>query len=149
MRVSEPRPFPMTGWVGPSPRPLSRSAWPAHPPPRGLQLGASSGGERDGGGVDEGCGAAHRGRGAHPCGHPEFDVIPWMLGATLGAMVLVLAVRRRGPAAFVSGSALVYAVFIALSKQSFCNYWWFVLGAICCGIATSVAPVNEPPVEPG
>ena len=73
-------------------------------------------------------------------GHPQFDVVPWMLGGTLLAMVLVLSWGRRGPAAFVSGSAFVYAVFIALSKQSFCNYWWFVLGAICCGIATSAAP---------
>ena len=80
--------------------------------------------------------------------HPEFDVLPWMLAATVAALVSVLAARRRGPAAFVTGSALVYAVFIALSKQSFCNYWWFVLGACCCGIAASAAPASRTPVEP-
>jgi hypothetical protein len=55
----------------------------------------------------------------------------------------VLTHRRRGTAAFVTGSALVYAVFIALSKQSFCNYWWFVLGTICCGIAANAAEATE------
>ncbi len=76
--------------------------------------------------------------------HPEFDVLPWMLGGTVVALALVLARRRSGPAAFASGAAAVYAVFIALSKQSFCNYWWFVLGAICCGIAATAAPEPAP-----
>jgi hypothetical protein len=76
---------------------------------------------------------------------PEFDVLPGMLAGTLAAMVAVLARGRRGPAAFVTGSALVYAVFIALSKQSFCNYWWFVLGTMCCGIAASVVPEAPSP----
>jgi hypothetical protein len=85
-------------------------------------------------------------------GHPEFNVLPLMLAATLAALVAVLAHRRRGPGAFVTGSALVYAVFIALSKQSFCNYWWFVLGAICCGIAANAAErgeVRAPSAGPG
>lgn len=81
--------------------------------------------------------------------HPEFNVLPWMLGGTLTALLAVLGRGRRGPAAFVTGAALVYAVFIALSKQSFCNYWWFVLGAICCGIATSSLPVADAAVESG
>jgi len=81
-------------------------------------------------------------------GHPEFNVLPWMLAGTIAALVAVLARWRRGPAAFVTGSALVYAVFIALSKQSFCNYWWFVLGACCCGIAVSATPAAETPLEP-
>jgi len=77
-----------------------------------------------------------------------FSITPafvyWLAG-TLAALVAVLTSRRRGPAAFVTGSAGVYAVFIALSKQSFCNYWWFVLGAICCGIAASTPPdAGEP-----
>jgi len=66
-------------------------------------------------------------------GRAQFNVLPWMLGATLATPAAVLGQRRRGPTAFVSGSALVYAVFIAFSKQSFCNYWWFVLGASAAG----------------
>jgi uncharacterized membrane protein len=81
--------------------------------------------------------------------HPEFDVLPLMLAATLAALVAVLAHRRRGPAAFVTGSALVYAVFIALSKQSFCNYWWFVLGSACCAIAANAAEPADSRAEPG
>ncbi len=81
--------------------------------------------------------------------HPQFNVLPWMVGGTLVALVAVLARGRSGPTAFVTGSALVYAVFIALSKQSFCNYWWFVLGALCCGIAASATPARPEPVESG
>jgi hypothetical protein len=80
-------------------------------------------------------------------GHPQFNVLPWMLTGTVAALVAVLASGRRGPAAFVGGSALVYAVFIALSKQSFCNYWWFVLGAVSCGIAVSAAPATAASLE--
>ena len=76
-------------------------------------------------------------------GHPPFDVLPWMLVATLIALGLVLFQPRRGPAAFAAGSALVYAVFISLSKQSFCNYWWFVLGALACALAASPVPGAE------
>ena len=69
-------------------------------------------------------------------GHAPFDVLPWMLGATLAALVAVLlrpAARpgRRSPPAV----ALVYGAFFAFSKQSFCNYWWFVLGVLACGLA--------------
>ena len=67
-----------------------------------------------------------------------------MLGGTLATMALVLWKGRRGPLGFVTGSALVYAVFFALTKQSFCNYWWFVLGTICCGIAVSAVSRGEP-----
>jgi hypothetical protein len=66
-----------------------------------------------------------------------FDVVPWMLGATVLALVAVLRRPAASPAAFASAVALVYGVFFAFSKQSFCNYWWFVLGVLCCGLAAA------------
>jgi hypothetical protein len=77
-------------------------------------------------------------------GHPQFNVLPWMLSGTLIALVAVLSRRQSGPAAFATSAALVYAVFIAFSKQSFANYWWFVLGCICCALATRTGEAAAP-----
>ena len=76
--------------------------------------------------------------------HPEFNLLPPMAAGTLAAVALALWKGRRGPAGFATSSAFVYAVFFALTKQSFCNYWWFVLGTICCGIAVSAVSRGEP-----
>ena len=68
-------------------------------------------------------------------GHPPFDVVPWMLGSTAIALLAVLLRAPVGPSGFAAASAFVYGAFFAFSKQSFCNYWWFVLGMIACGLA--------------
>jgi len=51
--------------------------------------------------------------------------------------VLALALRRgaRGPAGFAAAVGVLYLVFFVLNKQAFCNYYFFALGALCCGIA--------------
>jgi hypothetical protein len=77
-------------------------------------------------------------------GHAPFDVLPWMLGATVVALMAVLLRPAAGPAGFSAAVALVYGAFFAFSKQSFCNYWWFMLGVLACGLAACrVEP--EPP----
>lgn len=68
-------------------------------------------------------------------GHPPFDVLPWMLGATAVALLAVLLRPAVGPSGFAAASAFVYGAFFAFSKQSFCNYWWFMLGILACGLA--------------
>ena len=74
-------------------------------------------------------------------GHPPFDIVPWMLGATAVALVAVLVRPAVGPSGFAAASAFVYGAFFAFSKQSFCNYWWFMLGILACGLA--VCRVDE------
>jgi hypothetical protein len=61
------------------------------------------------------------------------------------AMVLValaLAFWRspRTPAGFAASSSFVFLVFFAFAKQAFCNYYFMILGAICCAIAALHAP---------
>lgn len=53
--------------------------------------------------------------------------------------VLALALWRgaRGPAGFATGVGALYLVFFVLNKQAFCNYYFFALGALCCGIAAT------------
>jgi hypothetical protein len=41
----------------------------------------------------------------------------------------------RTPAGFAGAVALILFVFFAFSKQAFCNYYFLVLGALCCALA--------------
>jgi len=49
----------------------------------------------------------------------------------------------RGPAGFAAAVGALYFVFFVLNKQAFCNYYFFALGALCCGIAAT-QPVASP-----
>jgi hypothetical protein len=51
--------------------------------------------------------------------------------------LLVWRHGARTPAGFAAGVALIYLLFFALNKQAFANYYYFVIGAICCAIAAS------------
>jgi uncharacterized membrane protein len=52
------------------------------------------------------------------------------------AFGLAMWKARRSPAGFAAAMALVYLVFIAFNKQAFCNYYFFVIGCLCCALAT-------------
>ena len=39
---------------------------------------------------------------------------------------------ERGPAA---GGAIVFLAFFSFAKQAFCNYYFMILGVICCAVA--------------
>jgi hypothetical protein len=71
----------------------------------------------------------------------------WLAFAAVGAAVW-LALRKlpRTPAGFAAGAALVFLTFFAFNKQAFCNYYHFVIGALCCaaGAAATVAPPASP-----
>lgn len=55
----------------------------------------------------------------------------------LPAIALSLWRCPRGPAGFSSALALVLFAFFAFNKQAFCNYYYLVLGALCCALATT------------
>ena len=59
--------------------------------------------------------------------------LPFAVAA--GAIVFVLWQHSRTPAALAAGVALVFFLFFALNKQAFCNYYFFVIGAMCCALA--------------
>jgi hypothetical protein len=54
-----------------------------------------------------------------------------------GAVALVLALRTlpRSVAGFAAGLALVTCAMFLFGKKAFCNYYFFVLGALCVAIA--------------
>ena len=61
------------------------------------------------------------------------------LSFVAAALALGLALRLvpRTPAGFASAVALVYFSFFAWNKQAFANYYFFVIGALCCAVATA------------
>jgi hypothetical protein len=43
----------------------------------------------------------------------------------------------RTPATFALTVAFTFLVFFAFNKQAFCNYYHFVIGALCCAIGAA------------
>lgn len=66
-------------------------------------------------------------------------LLPVALAFAVTAAAIGLACWRapRTPAGFAAGLALVGLAFFAFNKQAFCHYYYFVLGAMCCGLAAT------------
>jgi hypothetical protein len=64
-------------------------------------------------------------------------VVPTLLVVTCLAILVVLWRAPRTPQGFAGAVTLVFGVFFAFNKQSFCNYWYLVLGASAFAVATS------------
>src|SRR5262249_833902 len=61
-----------------------------------------------------------------------------------GAIALSLWRVKRTPAGFAAATALTYALFFAFSKQAFCNYYYFVIGALCVAISAAGSSTSCP-----
>jgi hypothetical protein len=60
--------------------------------------------------------------------------------ALAGVMALALARTPRTPSGFAAATAVTFAVFFALNKQAFANYYYFVIGALVAAVAASGTP---------
>ena len=67
--------------------------------------------------------------------------------AAVIAVGLVLLRAPRTPAGFAGAIALTYFGFFAFNKQAFCNYYYFVLGALCCAVAALDGNEKPPAAE--
>jgi hypothetical protein len=67
------------------------------------------------------------------------DHPPTSLAFITAFVVLGLALWRapRTPGGFAAAVAAVFATFFAFNKQAFCNYYFFVIGALCVAVAAS------------
>ncbi|HET8627489.1 MAG TPA: hypothetical protein VFL91_08720 [Thermomicrobiales bacterium] len=64
--------------------------------------------------------------------------LTWLaLPALVPATALALWRAARTPAGFAAAVACVFLVFLVTNKQAFANYYFFVLGALCCAIAAT------------
>ncbi|OJH40956.1 hypothetical protein [Cystobacter ferrugineus] len=69
---------------------------------------------------------------------------PSLLGfvAVLPALGLGLWRAPRTPAGFALAVSLLFMAFFAFSKQAFCNYYYFIVAALCCALAAWNAPAQ-------
>jgi hypothetical protein len=72
-------------------------------------------------------------------GYTPPPVVPTLLILTALAIAVALFWAPRTPQGFALAVTLVLGVFFAFNKQSFCNYWFLVLGAAALAVA-SAAP---------
>ncbi|HET6339579.1 MAG TPA: hypothetical protein VFG30_40490 [Polyangiales bacterium] len=67
------------------------------------------------------------------------EPLPEYVLFVVAACAIALALWRspRTTAGFCGAVALTYLCFFAFAKQAFCNYYYFVIGALCCAIASA------------
>jgi hypothetical protein len=60
-------------------------------------------------------------------------LVPFLI--VVPVIVLVLRHCAHSPAGFAAAVTLTYVTFFAFNKQSFCNYFYFAIGAACWSVA--------------
>ena len=73
-------------------------------------------------------------------GHLVTEPSTAVICSSVAAMLTLLLARwaaPRTPAGFAAGLAFVALAFFAFNKQAFCNYYFFVIGAMCCAVAAT------------
>jgi hypothetical protein len=82
--------------------------------------------------------------------YAQFGPVPpqWIVLVPLIPTVFFTLWRSpQTPAGFAAAVALILFVFFAFSKQAFCNYYFLVLGALCCALAAIQPGVIDPSVR--
>lgn len=77
---------------------------------------------------------------------PNYAVLP----ATVASVVALGFALWRSPrtaAGFAASLSLLSLAFFAFNKQAFCNYYFFVIGALCCAIACRRDPDGGAPAR--
>ena len=69
----------------------------------------------------------------------------WAIGAGVVAAVVTTLSTRNTPEGFAASVSLTTFAFFALGSKAFCNYYFFVIGALCCAIAAfPLASARQP-----
>jgi len=64
----------------------------------------------------------------------------WAVGAALVAAVLSLFTTDNTPSGFATSAAITMFAMFALGSKAFCNYYYFVIGAMCIALAAFAGP---------
>ena len=72
----------------------------------------------------------------------SITAVIWSTSAAIVMVVYSLWRSPRTPAGFAASLALISLAFFAFNKQAFCNYYFFVIGALCCAIAATIRPAE-------
>src|SRR6266850_2534675 len=80
---------------------------------------------------------------AHLTGRVPPSSWPGLLAVPV-VVALCLWRAPRGAAGFAAAVALTSLVLFAFSKQAFANYYYFVIGALCCALAATPPQAEDP-----
>lgn len=61
----------------------------------------------------------------------------WTIAAMLAALAIAIARGERSPAGFCASLAFTLLATFAFGKKAFCNYYFLVIGVLCCAIAAA------------
>jgi hypothetical protein len=66
----------------------------------------------------------------------------WAVGAAVAAMLAGMALTPNSPGGFAAALAFSAFASFAFGSKAFCNYYFFVAGALCCAVA-ALDPVAD------
>jgi len=69
-----------------------------------------------------------------------FTALFWSTLAAVVTLALSLWRAPRTPAGFALSLGFILLAFFAFNKQAFCNYYFFVIGAMCCAVGALELP---------
>lgn len=72
----------------------------------------------------------------------------WAVGAAVIAAVLSLLTTRNTPSGFAASASITMFAMFALGSKAFCNYYYFVIAAMCIAIAAFTVPGEDEVVRP-
>lgn len=64
----------------------------------------------------------------------------WAVGAAISAAVLSLVATRNTPSGLAASSAFIMFAMFVFGSKAFCNYYYFVIGALCIAIGAFAGP---------
>ena len=64
----------------------------------------------------------------------------WAIVAAIVAAVVSLFTTRNTPSGFATSAAITMFAMFVLGSKAFCNYYYFVIGAMCCAVAAFAGP---------
>ena len=67
----------------------------------------------------------------------------WAVGAAVIAAVLSLLTTRNTPSGFAASASITMFAMFALGSKAFCNYYYFVIAAMCIAIAAFTVPGED------
>jgi hypothetical protein len=67
----------------------------------------------------------------------------WAIGAAVVGALVSLAATRNTSSGFAASIAFTTLAMFAFGSKAFCNYYFFVIGALCCGVACTMASGAE------
>ncbi|MEQ1912408.1 MAG: hypothetical protein ABMA15_26535, partial [Vicinamibacterales bacterium] len=67
----------------------------------------------------------------------------WAIVAAIVAAVVSLFTTRNTPSGFAASAAIIMFTMFVLGSKAFCNYYYFVIGAMCVAIAAFAGPGEE------